>query len=75
MKKALKYARKSIYYYSDGRRIEGIHSRIRGNVSGISGDVSGIRGEVSGISGDVDLCEISEDERKRGVAIEDLVMP
>jgi len=31
--------------------------------------VSGIRGDASGILGDVDSCELTDDERARGVDI------
>lgn len=46
---------------------------IRGDVSGICGDVSGIRGDVSGIRGNIDECGLTEDDRKRGVNISDLI--
>ncbi len=59
MKKALKRISNVVYYYVDGKRIEGTHNRIYGNVSGIYGDVSGIYGDVSGISGDVDDCDVT----------------
>ena len=49
-------------------------SGIKGDVSGIKGDVSGIWGDVSGIKGNVDLCEITEEERKIGIRIEDLII-
>ena len=60
--------------------ITGIHDGIYGNVSGIRGDVSGIRGYVSGIhgdvshiSGDLDECEITNEDRARGIDINSLV--
>lgn len=60
--------------------ITGIHDGIYGNVSGIRGDVSGIRGYVSGIhgdvshiSGDLDECEITKEDRARGIDINSLV--
>jgi hypothetical protein len=42
-------------------------------VSGIWGNVSGIWGNVSGIRGNVDLCEITEEERRIGIKIKDLI--
>jgi hypothetical protein len=42
-------------------------------VSGITGDVSGITGNVSGITGNLDRCEISEEDRIKGVNISDLI--
>lgn len=74
MKRALKKQTNVYYYYDNyGKRVDGVHDRIRGDVSDITGDVSGIRGDVSGIWGNVDECGLSEDDRKRGVRIEDLI--
>ena len=80
MKKELTKTENNLYYYKDGKRIEGVHKDIRGNasgisgnVSGISGNVSGIRGNVSGISGNVDDCEITEEDRKKGIKISELI--
>ena len=46
MKKALTKINK-LYYYKDGKRIEGAHKDIRGDVSEIRGNVSCICGDVS----------------------------
>ena len=73
MKKLLKRKKLELYYYKNSKKIVGTHNKISGNVSGISGNVSGISGNVSGISGDLDICEITEEERKRGILIEDLI--
>ena len=54
--------------------IRGDVSWIRGDVSGLTGNVSGLTGNVSGLTGDVDDCEISEEERKNGIDIEDLIV-
>ena len=40
---------------------------LHGNVSGLCGVIS------SGLYGNIDLCEISEKERERGIDIDDLV--
>ena len=67
MKRALKkLSTAGIYYFVDGERIAGASPDIWG-------DVTGIRGNVSGISGNVDDCEITNAERKEGVAINDLI--
>ncbi len=81
MKKKLTRVKSEIYHFDkDGKKIVGAHSNISGNVSGIYGDVSGIRGDVSGIYGDVsgirgnvDDCEITEEDRKRGIDISELI--
>ena len=88
MEKKLKKSKYEIYYFRDGERINGAHSDIRGNVSDISGDVSnisgdvlniygdvsGIYGDASDISGYIDSCEITDEEREKGVRIEDLLI-
>ena len=59
MKRVLIRIKHKTYYYRDNKDILGIHE-------GISGNVSGIRG-------DIDDCEISDEERKRGIKIEELI--
>jgi hypothetical protein len=51
-----------------------ITNKIVGMHSGISGDASSIRGNVTGISGNVDECELTSDNRKKGVKINDLIL-
>ena len=46
---------------------------IWGNVSGIIGDVTGIWGDTTGVRGDVDDCELTAQDRKNGVKVEDLI--
>jgi hypothetical protein len=53
--------------------IRGDLSGIIGDLSGVSGDLSGVRGDLSGVSGDLDDCEITEEERVKGIKIEDLI--
>ena len=60
--------------WGDVSGLKGEVSGLRGNVvSGLRGDVSGLRGEVSGLRGNVDTCEITDEERKIGVDILQLV--
>ena len=54
--------------------IRGDVSNIRGNVSDISGNVSNISGNMSDINGDIDSCDITEEERKKCVNIDELVL-
>jgi len=58
---------------STAEKIIGMHDDICGDVSGISGDVSAIRGDVSGIRGDLDACELTVEDRTRGIDIHQLV--
>jgi hypothetical protein len=47
---------------------------LSGNVSGLYGNVSGgLRGNVSGLRGNVDDCGITDDERKSGVSVSNLI--
>jgi len=87
MKKILTKTTTDLYYLKDGVRVDGVHLKLYGNVSEISGDVTRIYGDVSGLSGyvtglsgdvtriygDVDACEITNEERERGVDIKDLI--
>lgn len=41
--------------------------------SRLSGDCSGLRGDCSGLRGNLDDCELSADERSRGVYIKCLI--
>ena len=67
MKKALKKIVKKIWHYKDGKLMEGAPTNI-------TGDLYGIRGDLTGISGDLDDCEITQEDRKIGIKIEDLVL-
>jgi len=49
--------------------------RVRyGNCDGLGGDCSGIYGDCTGTRGNLDECNISDEERKAGINIKDLVM-
>ena len=48
-----------IYHIVNGVRIDGAHNNIWGDVSGIEGNVAS--------------CEITEEERKRGIDIKELI--
>jgi len=87
MKKSLTRTPNKTYYYEDSERIEGVPkditgnlSGVRGNPSGISGDLSGITGDLSGvtgnlsgISGNLDDCDITKEEREKGIDINELI--
>jgi hypothetical protein len=60
MKKMLERTVAVIWHFDvSGNEVFGLHS--------------GISGDVSGISGDVDDCEISDDDRKKGINIGDFI--
>ena len=61
MKKALKKIKSGeIFHFVDGEKI--------------SGAPSGLIGDVSGLSGDIDSCEISDEDRLRGIDISEIVL-
>ena len=67
-----------------------INSELRGNISGLwgeinselrgyinselRGEISGIRGNCANIIGNIDECELTEEERSKGVKIIDLII-
>jgi len=46
---------------------------LRGYVTGLRGDLTGLRGDVTSLTGDVDSCDLTDEDRQRGVNIRDLV--
>jgi len=74
MKKLLqRIVKNEVYYFKGSEKIVGTHENIYGDVSGIRGNMSHIHGDVSDISGNVDLCEITLEERKVGIKVEELI--
>jgi len=53
--------------------ITGMHSGITGDLTGITGDLTGITGDLTGITGNLDTCEITDEERKKGINITELI--
>ena len=47
-------------------------SNLSGNVSYLRGDVSGLRGNCTNFEGDIDECGLTDEEREKGVDINDL---
>ena len=88
MKKALTKKELRTYYIKDGVRTGGVPegitgdlTYIRGNLtditgdlSGITGNLTGIRGDLSGIYGNLDNCEITQEDRDRGIDVSELIV-
>ena len=55
--------------------LSGDVSGLRGDVSGLRGYVSGLRGDVSGLRGDIDDCELSQEDRAKGIDATLLIAP
>ena len=73
MKKLLTKIEYNLYHIKDGMRIKGVHSELYGDISELSGDVSGLYGYVSGLSGYVSDCEITDEDRAKGIDISELI--
>ena len=80
MKKALERISNTVWHYEAGHRIDGAPtgisgdlSGIRGNLTSITGTLTGIRGDLSGIRGDIDDCQITDEERGKGINVNDLI--
>jgi hypothetical protein len=59
--------------WGDCTGLSGDCSELHGDCSKLIGNCSGIFGDCSGIRGNLDLCDITQDERKKGVHIHDLI--
>jgi hypothetical protein len=57
----------------DVSRLAGDCSGLWGSISGLRGNCSGLWGECSGLTGDLDQCEITDEDRARGVDVRTLV--
>ena len=66
MKKALKRVEYKIWHFLNGNKVEGAPF-------GITGNLTGIRGALTSITGNLSDCELTEEERKRGVSVEELI--
>ena len=44
-----------------------------GNLSDVRGNLSGVRGNLSGVWGNLDGCEITAEDREKGIDITDLI--
>ena len=61
------------WLWGDCTWLSGYCTGLEGDCTGLSGDCTGVNGDCTGLSGDLDLCEITNDERKHGVKVEDLI--
>ena len=59
MKRALKRAKKVIFHYVNGRRVDGPPPSVRGDLTGVYGDLTD--------------CGITYEDRKRGIDISELL--
>ena len=53
--------------------VRGDLTGVYGNLNGVRGDLTGIIGHLTGVRGNLDDCALTEDDRKRGVDISELL--
>ena len=80
MKKALSRVTTKLYHYKGDIKVDGTNSEMIGNCTGLSGNCTGLRGNCTGLRGDCtglrgDLyeCDITDEDRKKGIDIAVLV--
>ena len=87
MEKKLTRVKTNVYFYKNGKRIEGFPPCVSGNLSNVSGDLTGVSGNLSGVSGrlsglwvnlsnvsgNLSDCAITDEDRAAGVDINDLI--
>jgi hypothetical protein len=87
MKKALSRVTTKLYHYKGDIKVDGTNGEMIGNCTGLSGDCSGLsgnctglygdcsglRGDCTGLRGDLYECDITDEDRKKGIDIAELV--
>ena len=59
--------------YGDCTSLRGNCTSLSGDCTRLSGDCSGLRGDCTGLRGDLDECDITDEDRKKGIDIAELV--
>ena len=71
MEKKLK--RQVLHHTKNSENVLGKNEHMIGDCSDLRGDCSGLQGDCSGLWGDIDKCQLSVDDRNKGVSITDLI--
>ena len=58
--------------YGDCTGLSGDCSRLSGNCTRLYGDCTGLYGDCTRLYGDLDACEITQEEREKGINIEEI---
>ena len=66
MKKALSRVTTKLYHYKGDIKVDGTNSEMIGNCTGLRGDCTGLRGDLY-------ECDITDEDRKKGIDIAELV--
>jgi hypothetical protein len=54
--------------------VRGDLSGVCGKLDGVYGDLSGVYGKLDGVYGDLDDCDLTDDDRRAGVDVADLIV-
>ena len=73
MLRKLSKSNATTWYYKDGARVPGYPRDVWGNLSGVWGNLSGVWGDISGVRGNLDDCKITQEDRKAGIHISELI--
>ena len=80
MKKALSRVTTKLYHYKGDIKVDGTNSEmignctgLYGNCTGLYGNCTGLRGDCTGLRGDLYECDITDEDRKKGIDIAELV--
>ena len=80
MKKALSRVTTKLYHYKGDIKVDGTNSEmignctsLNGNCTGLYGNCTGLRGDCTGLRGDLYECDITDEDRKKGIDIAELV--
>ena len=74
MKKALTKSNNNLYHYKDLIKTEGKNEYMYGDCTWLRGDCSGLRGDCTWLRGDFDNCDLTKEDRIKGVEIKDLIV-
>ena len=80
MKKALSRVTTKLYHYKGDIKVDGTNGEMIGDCTGLSGDCTrlngnctGLSGDCTGLRGDLYECDITDEDRKKGIDIAELV--
>ncbi len=59
--------------WGDLTGVRGDLTGVRGDLTGVWGDLTGVRGNLAGVRGDLSDCEITDEDRARGIDIATLI--
>jgi hypothetical protein len=73
MKKALSRVTTKLYHYKGDIKVDGTNGEMIGVCTGLYGDCTSLSGNCTGLRGDLYECDITDEDRKKGIDIAELV--